>query len=98
MGELEKLIHAIQNPLSKQMMLERYIKLVAKARKMPNSRAHSFGVIQKMIGRLAENIVEHETKIREEVGAFAIETFRVPTEEETDQQRDEYYKQQKLAQ
>ena len=44
-GELEQLINAIQNPLSKQMMLERFIKLVAKARKMPNDRAHSVGVI-----------------------------------------------------
>lgn len=45
-GEIEKLVHSIQNPLSKQMMLERYIKLVAKARKTPNERAHSFGVIR----------------------------------------------------
>ncbi len=57
-GELEALIHKIRNPLSKQMMLERFIKLVSKARKMPNERAHSFKIIQSMVGRLAETLVD----------------------------------------
>ena len=85
MGELEQLINTIQNPLSKQMMLERFIKLVAKARKMPNDRAHSVGVIQKMVIRLAEDLVENETRIREEVGALPVEQFRVPPEDETEE-------------
>ena len=78
-------------------MLERYIKLVAKARKMPNDRAHSFNVIRQMVGRLAETLVEKETEIREEFGAFPIEFFRVPAEDETEEQRSEYQKQQILA-
>ena len=72
-GELERLINQIQNPMSKQMMLERYIKLVSKARKTPNERAHSFSVIRNMVCRLSEALVEHETRVREEVGAFPIE-------------------------
>ena len=95
-GELEKLINDIQNPLSKQMMLERYIKLVAKARKTPNARAHSFGVIRQMVGRLAETLVENETSIREELGAQQIEQFRIPPEDETEEQRQEYIKQMTL--
>ena len=95
-GELEKLINNIQNPLSKQMMLERYIKLVAKARKTPNARAHSFNVIRQMVGRLAETLVENETTIREELGASQIELFRVPPEDETEEQRQEYIKQMTL--
>ena len=74
------------------MMLERYIKLVAKARKTPNARAHSFGVIRQMVGRLAETLVENETTIREELGASQIELFRVPPEDETEEQRQEYIK------
>mmetsp|Transcript_10129 Transcript_10129/g.13758 ORF Transcript_10129/g.13758 Transcript_10129/m.13758 type:complete len:224 (+) Transcript_10129:339-1010(+) len=97
-GEVEQLIHKILNPLSKQMMLERFIKLVAKARKMPNDRAHSVGVIRKMVTRLAEDLVENETRIRDEVGALSIEQFRVPPEDETEEQRAEFIKQAKLAQ
>ena len=55
------------------MMLERYIKLVSKARKTPNERAHSFNVIRNMVCRLSESLVEHETRVREEIGAFPIE-------------------------
>ena len=72
--------------------MERFIKLVSKARKMPNDRAHSFGVMRQMVGRLAETLVDHETRIREEVGAFPIETFRVPPEDETEEQHTEYLK------
>ena len=79
------------------MMLERFIKLIAKARKTPNSKAHSFGVIRNMIGRLAENLVDQETKIREEVGAVPIEVFRIPPEDETEEQRQELIKQANLA-
>ena len=57
-GVVEKLILNIQNPLSKQMMLERFIKLVSKARKTPNERAHSFGVIRQMVGRLADTLID----------------------------------------
>ena len=74
------------------MMLERFIKLVSKARKMPNERAHSFGVMRSMVNRLAENLVDHETRIRDELGGFPIETFRVPPEDETEEQRTEYLK------
>ena len=79
-------------------MLDRFIKLVAKARKMPNDRAHSVGVIQKMVTRLAEDLVDAETRIREEVGAVPIESLRIPPEDETEEQRAEIIKQQKLAQ
>ena len=67
------------------MMLERFIKLISKARKTPNERAHSFGIIREMVGRLAETLVVEETKIREELGAAPIETFRIPPEDETDE-------------
>ena len=67
------------------MILERYIKLVAKARKMPNDRAHSFGIIRQMVGRLAETLIDQETKVREEVGAAPIDLFRVPPEDETEE-------------
>jgi len=80
------------NHLSKQMMLERFIKLVAKARIMPNNRAHCVGVIRNMVNRIAEDLVENETKIREEIGAVPIEHFRIPTEDETEEQRAEYIK------
>ena len=50
-----------------------------------------------MVGRLAETMVEHETQIREDIGAYPIETFRVPPEDETDEQRTEYQKQTSLA-
>lgn len=89
---IEKLIGEIQNPMTRQMMLERFIKLVSKARKTPNERAHSFGVIRTMVGRLADCLVDQETKIRDEVGAFPIETFRVPPEDETEEQRAEFIK------
>lgn len=94
---IEKLIHQILNPLTKQMMLERFIKLVSKARKTPNERAHSFGVIRQMIGRLADTLIDQETKIREEIGAFPIEVFRVPPEDETEEQRTEYLKTASIA-
>ena len=55
------------------MMLERFIKLVSKARKTPNERAHSFGVIRQMVGRLADNLIDQETRVRDEIGAFPIE-------------------------
>lgn len=97
MSELENLIQQIQNPLSKQMMLERFIKLIAKARIMPNDRAHSVGVIRKMVTRIAEDLVDNETRIREEIGAIPIEHFRIPAEDETDEQRQEFFKSQKLA-
>ena len=71
--------------MNKEMMLERFIKLIAKARKTPNERAHSFEVIRKMVGNLATKLVEQETKVREEIGAAANETFRVPPEEETEE-------------
>ena len=54
-------------------MLERFIKLVAKARIMPNDRAHSVGVIRNMVSRIAEDLVDNETKLREELGMVAIE-------------------------
>lgn len=94
---IERLINQIQNCMTKQMMLERFIKLVAKARKTPNDKAHSFGVIRNMIGRLADNLVEQETKIREETGAHPIELFRVPPEDETEEQRLELIKQAALV-
>lgn len=72
--------------------MDRFIKLVAKARKTPNERAHSFGIIHQMVGRLAESLVDNETRIREEIGASPIETFRVPPEDETEEQRTEYNK------
>ena len=80
------------------MLLERFIKLVAKARIMPNDRAHSVGVIRKMVCRIAEDLVDAETRIREEVGAVPIESLRIPAEDETEEQRQEHIKQQKLAQ
>lgn len=86
-SQIEKLINQIQNPMTRQMMLERFIKLVSKARKTPNEKAHSFGVIREMVGRLAENLVEEETRVREEIGAYPIEQFRVPPEDETEEQR-----------
>ena len=79
------------------MMLERFIKLVSKARKTPNERAHSFGVIRSMVGRLADCLIDQETRVREEVGAYPIETFRVPPEDETDEQKTEYFKSINLA-
>ena len=71
--------------MNKEMMLERFIKLIAKARKTPNERAHSFEVIRNMVGTLATKLIEQETKVREEIGAAANETFRVPPEEETEE-------------
>ena len=52
--ELEQMIEEIANPYTKQTMLDRFIKLVAKARKTPNDRAHSFNVIKNMVGRICE--------------------------------------------
>ena len=49
-----------------------------------------------MVGRLAETLVERETSIRDELGAYPIETFRVPPEDETEEQRTEYLKQVSL--
>ena len=89
---VEKLICEIQNPMTKQMMLERFIKLVSKARKTPDERANSFGVIRRMVGRLADTLIDQETKVREEIGAFPIDTFRVPAEDETEEQRTEMLK------
>ena len=79
------MIEKIVNPYTKQTMLDRFIKLVSKARKTPNDRAHSFNVIRGMVGRLCEQAVDTETKIREEVGSAPIETFRVPPEDETEE-------------
>ena len=64
---------------------------------MPNERAHSFNVMRQMVGRLAETLVEHETQVREEIGAHPIETFRVPPEDETEEQRAEILKQLNAA-
>ena len=66
-------------------MLDRFIKLVSKARKTPNDRAHSFKVIRDMLGRLCEKTVDIETKVRDEAGGLPIETFRVPPEDETEE-------------
>ena len=66
-------------------MLERFIKLVQKAKKTPNERAHSFNVMRQMIGRLSETLVEQETQIREEIGAYPLDAFRVPPEDETEE-------------
>jgi len=91
-GELEQMIDQIANSYTKQTMLDRFIKLVSKARKTPNDRAHSFNVVREMVGRLSEQAVEIETKIRDELGGAPIETFRVPPEDETEEQRQEWLK------
>ena len=90
--ELEHMIEKIANPYTKQTMLDRFIKLVAKARKTPNDRAHSFNVIKDMVGRICEQAVDIETKVRDELGGMPIETFRVPPEDETEEQRQEWIK------
>ena len=53
-GELEKMIEKIVNPYTRQTMLDRFIKLVSKARKTPNDRAHSFNVIRNLVGKISE--------------------------------------------
>ena len=97
-GELEQMIEQISNPYTQRTVLDRFIKLVAKARKTPNDRAHSFNVIRTMVGRVCEQVVDMETKIREEAGAIPLEVFRVPPEDETEEQRWEHLKAQKAAQ
>ena len=91
-GELEQMIEQISNPYTQRTVLDRFIKLVAKARKTPNDRAHSFNVIRTMVGRVCEQVVDTETKIRDEAGALPLEVFRVPPEDETEEQRQEHLK------
>ena len=86
-GELEKMIEKIANPYTRQTMLDRFIKLVSKARKTPNDRAHSFNVIKSLVGKIAEQVVDIETKVRDEVGGVPLEQFRGPEEDETEEQR-----------
>ena len=62
------MIEKIANPYTRQTMLDRFIKLVSKARKTPNDRAHSFNVIKSLVGKIAEQVVDIETKVRDEVG------------------------------
>ena len=83
--ELEKMIEKIANVYTRRTMLDRFIKLVAKARKTPNDRAHSFNVIRDLVGRLAEQTVDAETKVRDECGGAPIDMFRVPAEDETEE-------------
>lgn len=80
-GELEKMILQIANPYTRQTMLDRFIKLVSKAKKTPNDRAHSFNVIKTLVGKIAEQVVDVDTKVRDEVGAVPLEQFIVPSEE-----------------
>ena len=53
-GELEKLIEKVSNPYNRQSLTDRLIRLVARARKTPNLRAHSFGAIADWVSRITE--------------------------------------------
>ena len=72
------------------MLLEKFIKLVTKARKTPNERAHSNKVLREMVCRLAEATIDQESKARDECGVMQVETFRVPAEDETEEQLAEF--------
>ena len=84
-SELEKLIEKIANPHTRQTMLDRFIQLVSRARKVPNNRAHSFGVIREMVIKVADSLVDVESQAREELGMAPLETFRVPPDDETEE-------------
>ena len=53
-GEIEKLIEKVANAYTRQSLTDRLIRLVARARKTPNLRAHSFGAIQDWVNRISE--------------------------------------------
>ena len=86
-SELEKLIENVSNPYTRQSLTDRYVRLVQRARKTPNHRAHSFEPIQKMVVRLVEQLTDQEAKARDELGLVQMESFRVPDEDETEEMR-----------
>jgi hypothetical protein len=53
-SEIETMIKAISNPLSQQTMFEKYNRLLARAKKIPNHRAHSYNVIKAAITNVVQ--------------------------------------------
>lgn len=86
--DLEELIYKVNNPLTRKDLLQRFMKTIYAARKTPNDRAHSFNIIKNVVGNLTESSVIFNQQAREELGMIAHENFEVPSEEQTDEERE----------
>ena len=64
---LEEKIDLVPNRYSKQLLRDRYIKILYSAKKVPTIRAQSYPVFRDMLMSLSEHTVELETKGREEM-------------------------------
>ena len=84
--EIEKLIEKVKNPYTKRSLTEKYVQLVAGARKTPVQRAHSFGVFQELLEELAAKCVDADTRIREEMAMNLRDDFEVPSDDLTEEE------------
>ena len=73
-------------------MFDKYVSLINRSKKIPNNRAHSYNVIRNMVQNLAKGLVDQENFVREELSLTPIEVFRVPADDETEEQRAEFKK------
>lgn len=81
---IENLISTISNPYSRQNLKERYVTLLAYAKRVPTSRAKSYETFKGIVGTIAEKFVQYELKGREELG-LTEQGFEVPDEEWTEE-------------
>lgn len=76
-------------------MQDRYNSLLARAKKTPNDRAHSFGVIKNAMWSVVSTMAQQDAIIREEMALAPIEYLRIPPEDESDEQRADFKKKEK---
>ena len=62
---------------------------------MPNDRAHSYQVIKSAINSVIGAVANQDTVVREELGLAPLDFFRIPADDETEEQRAEWRKKEK---
>jgi hypothetical protein len=66
-------------------MQDRYNSLLARAKKIPNDRAHSYGVIRNAVQQVILSVANQDAIVREEMALAPIEYLRIPPDDETDE-------------
>ena len=97
-SELEKLISQVENPYSRKTLEDQYFLLLQKAKRVPNDRAHSYSVIRNALSGVVSLVAYQDAIAREELNLAQLECFRIPPDDETEEQRAELKKREKEKQ
>ena len=93
---IEELITHVVNPYVQQNLQKRYIDLFYQAKKLPVDRAQSFDIFRSMIVSTVLSVVDHDEKVRQEIGMVENMGFEPVPEEQTEEQAAEILEELKL--